>query len=443
MVSKVNPNFPIPGLDQSSKGFRDNFATIKKEIEAVQGTTIQLTGGVLSNPIQIGDTGSIVIETAINGNVLAIAGPNRAIQFNDAGQLTGDSRLVFDNDTGTVGIGTNMPNQFVKLDVAGKARFVESVEITQNVVVGSSYLSLKTPTGNIAIINSGASGQIGSVTATNVHIMTNSVNRITVSPTGNVGIGTAQPTVSLDIRSNTSDMARFRNSLALSDTMVRFSTSQVGSTVSLGLEHINSNKLGGIRINSSGTVSIHTGASSGATLTTSTARISIDDAGKVGIGSSVPAYVLDVNGSFRSKGITDQSDNVVAAVGINNPDPQYELDVIGNIAKTQATVSNCPYVAVGTTATVIDVWPMDSYRSARYTIQVTNGTDPAEQVDIYDYVVVHANGAALGQQFNYFSSGIVPLGTVSVNAVSGYIEVSFTGAAANNAVRLDKTYIVR
>ena len=58
--SKVNPNFPLPGIDQPSKGFRDNFAIIKQEIEALQGKTIQLVGDVISVPVVLGSGNSVV-----------------------------------------------------------------------------------------------------------------------------------------------------------------------------------------------------------------------------------------------------------------------------------------------------------------------------------------------------------------------------------------------
>jgi hypothetical protein len=58
--SRVNPNFPLPGLDQPSKGFRDNFTIIKQEIEALQGKQIQLTGDVQGGPIQLGSGASVV-----------------------------------------------------------------------------------------------------------------------------------------------------------------------------------------------------------------------------------------------------------------------------------------------------------------------------------------------------------------------------------------------
>ena len=80
VVSRVNPNFPLPGIDQPSKGFRDNFAIIKSEIEALQGKTIQLSGDVVSNPVLIDSgTGPVLLianskvfrDTFSNGDLVA------------------------------------------------------------------------------------------------------------------------------------------------------------------------------------------------------------------------------------------------------------------------------------------------------------------------------------------------------------------------------------
>ena len=62
--SQVNPNYPVPGISQSSKGHRDNYSIIKTEIENLQSKTIQLTGDVTSNAVIIdGGTDPIVIQT--------------------------------------------------------------------------------------------------------------------------------------------------------------------------------------------------------------------------------------------------------------------------------------------------------------------------------------------------------------------------------------------
>lgn len=61
VISRVNPNFPIPGIDQSSRGFRDNFLTIKTEIENLQSKSITLIGDVNSQPILLDSGASPVI----------------------------------------------------------------------------------------------------------------------------------------------------------------------------------------------------------------------------------------------------------------------------------------------------------------------------------------------------------------------------------------------
>jgi hypothetical protein len=68
VISKVNPNFPIPGVDQSTKGFRDNFNTIKTEIENLQSKTITLVGDVTSLPTIV-DSGTSGIVIDVIGNV--------------------------------------------------------------------------------------------------------------------------------------------------------------------------------------------------------------------------------------------------------------------------------------------------------------------------------------------------------------------------------------
>lgn len=66
--SRVNPNFPIPGVDNSSKGFRDNFSVIKNEIENLQSKAIVLSGEVSSQPTAI-DSGSGPINVSTTGRV--------------------------------------------------------------------------------------------------------------------------------------------------------------------------------------------------------------------------------------------------------------------------------------------------------------------------------------------------------------------------------------
>lgn len=124
--SNVNPNFPIPGIDQSSRGFRDNFTTIKKEIESLQGKNIQIVGGIQSDPIQIGnDDGDIILS--VSGNITP-GGSNLSIQYNANGTL-GGSEMYFNNNR--FGIGTNNPSQ--PLEIVGNIK-ITNTSVTSGIL---------------------------------------------------------------------------------------------------------------------------------------------------------------------------------------------------------------------------------------------------------------------------------------------------------------------
>ena len=81
VLSRVNPNYPIPGIDQSSKGFRDNFATIKGEIENLQGKTITLVGAITGGPVMI-DSGPDPITLVTVGKSYTMPFTNSSLLAN-------------------------------------------------------------------------------------------------------------------------------------------------------------------------------------------------------------------------------------------------------------------------------------------------------------------------------------------------------------------------
>lgn len=105
--SNINPNFPIPGVDQSSRGFRDNFSIIKQEIENLQSKNIQIVGAMVSDPIEIGNSQSDIVIHVDAGNIQA-SGSNLSVQYNLNSVMTG-SQMYYNN--GRVGINTSTPSQ--------------------------------------------------------------------------------------------------------------------------------------------------------------------------------------------------------------------------------------------------------------------------------------------------------------------------------------------
>lgn len=441
--SNINPNYPIPGLDQSSKGFRDNFAIIKREIEEIQGTTIQFAGGIISDPYMLGSSSSLVIDTVVNGAIIGLDPPAQAIQYNENGLLKGNVNLTYDSSNISVGLGTVPVNIKGSLSTVGPVSCGGNIVINETDLSTPAYVRLVTPTNNAVLSLSNTDNVLtfGTGITGNIQIVTAGTEQIRIDTNGNVGIGTTDLSARLSIIGNSKDLGRLYTNPPLSDSIFRLSTSDVTSTIGLGLEHRGFGWLGGLRINAQGTVSIHTGESQDGYLSTSSAAIAIDTAGSVGIGSFAPSYNLDINGTLRSKGITDPSTDFDKKVGINNLNPYYTLDVVGDVASSGAGISTvAPIVTIDTNPIVIDSWPTNEFRTARYTVHAVSGTIPTEVVNIWEILLYHANDTAYLNTITNFDTG-GSIGTITALVSAGFMDLSFTGVAPGIRIKLAKMYV--
>lgn len=275
--SRVNPNFPIPGIDQSSRGFRDNFAIIKQEIENLQSKRIQVTGAFISNPVEVGNNiNDIIIPINVNLSNVQAAGSNLAVQYNFNGSITG-SEIYY--DAGKVGINTSTPAQ--------------ALHVIGNIIVQSTSPVTTSQFGSNLRINTTAQFTTMSVDHTNL-IVVNNANLA-------VGIGTS-PSTTFDLYSSNSDVAVFRASKNNNDNTIRATTSQSNSTLGVALEQRASNKLGGLRIDQNGNISIHVNENMGSNLSNASRVINILTNNNVGIGSMIPKNQLDVQGNAHITG---------------------------------------------------------------------------------------------------------------------------------------------
>jgi hypothetical protein len=275
--SNVNPNYPIPGIDQSSRGFRDNFATIKQEIENLQSKNIQLAGSLISEPAQIGNgTGDIIIPVAVSLNNIQAAGSNLSVQYNLNNVISG-SHLYYNN--GSVGVGTSVPSQ--TLSVIGNIAVIAPTDTT--------FLQF----GNNLTINASSATTTFDINAANVIV----VNNNTLS----VGIGSA-PQATLDVWSRTNDVAIVRALLNNQDNSIRYTTSETNATLGLTFEQRNTNRVGGMRMDQNGNVTLHAGEDMDANLSNASRIITMLPNRNVGINNTNPRQTLDVSGNVAISG---------------------------------------------------------------------------------------------------------------------------------------------
>lgn len=443
--SNVNPNYPIPGLDQSSKGFRDNFATIKKEIESLQETSIQITGALVSNTYYIGASQSIAINTTLDITDISIPAPDNAIQFNKNSKLTGDLNLIFDSGNISVGIGTSLPNPSYGIDCTRSIRTVGEVVINQTTPAMGANLIISTANTTVMFSNYDDHVEIGTESNVALDIITNSESRIFIDYNGNVGLNTRDPSATLHVVSRQPQIAHFYTPVSNYHNIFRLTTGGTNSTASFGVENIFGNTLGGMRMHQNGTLSLHTNEQAGSYLSTNSVKLAITKTGLVGIGNFSPIYKLDVNGTFRSQGIFDVSTPLKTSVGISKSNPDYALDVNGDISTSNAFISSVDPLTVDNVWMTIDAMPTTTFRSARYTIQIFN--NDLQEVNLIECLVTHIDGdpyLEIIQQYQFPPPGS-SLGTLQVvrDVINqDYIELQYQGLNLGNRVRLTKFYIL-
>lgn len=346
--SKINPNFPIPGIDQSSKGFRDNFGIIKREIENLQGKRIQLVGSLISEPTEIGaGTQDVIVPVIVDLSNVQAAGSNLAVQYNFNGLISG-SQMFWHTDK--LGINTNNPQ--TNLDVVGNIKVQSTNPLTSFVFGQHLSLTSDAATSNILI------DQIAALCIDNS-------NR-------NIGIGTA-PTVRFELATDQNDVARFHAYKNNSDNSLRFSTTPTNATIGLVLEQRSANSVGGMRLDQNGNISIHVAESMDANLSDASRVILIRPNNNVGIGSMSPKNQLDVSGNTLVSG----------HIGIGTQPNSNSISVSGNIEIQNTTATAGIFFADGSFQTVAGGGGVTAsgdrtitlYDIGRYVVSTTAGVE--------------------------------------------------------------------
>jgi hypothetical protein len=424
--SLVNPNYPVPGIDQSSKGFRDNFSAIKVEIENLQSKNIVLVGDASGNAIIDGGTGDVVINTVVAVANAAAGGVNYSVQYNALGVVSGDTALQYDYDTQTLIIDVTMPDTNYALDTnATKIHNFLAIQGDFNeAVLNITGVDAGYPTVSLSSTNNSSVGQANlnianadSITADTLNIQFNGINAAQFNLNG-LAVGAVSqaaaggPSGYLEVYADgQADIGNFYSIYPNSDNGVRLETADANSTVGVVLQQTASDWVAGMRIGQTGNLTLHTGLNNDANLDDSSIVVLVDKSGRMGIG------------------ITE---------------PQSRLDVDGGIQWNLPNTANAAPVSVGVIGVAIDSWSLLDYRSADYTVQVINSVGDVEITKLLvmhqdgdDYQLIYANLNST----NTNPMGPPTLGTILAANDGSMMQLIYSGNAAGNTVKVDATYI--
>ena len=358
---KATDSFTISAWIYADSDFTDVGNILdKRRMNYEEGYSLHIdTDGVNAIRFQIEDTGSTNPVVRTGSNVLNPGQWNYVVGVRD---VESDQLLVYTNgvfrksitDTTTATLETTASLTIGKGGAESAAEFFNG-SIDEVMVYKRALTAEEIRTHYLRGSGHGASGAI---TADKFRVVNTSGDvKFIINDDGRVGIGTTSPGARLDIESNgtgTTIFAQFRNRendvnanthlylgndlrTNTGDIWVASSTySNSGFTHLADAMAVSSSGAGGLVLMASGTTGNITFITGGQAA--SFEKMRIDNAGNVGIGTTKPATVLDVQGKANFTGnfsVMNGSDtiffvdNTSNRVGIGTSSPRGNLDVLG------------------------------------------------------------------------------------------------------------------
>lgn len=293
---------------------------------------------------QRGDGGANTVIMGVNTQAQFYLQNNSGVSSGGLFFQTSNARPMYFTG-GNVGIGTSNPGY--ALDVTGTGNFTTSIttgalystnQTTTNIVATASTITNLSVPGTLTVVNITSTNLVETnITATTIIITggslnatfnSNTIGSIITTSSGNVGIGTTSPGAALDISGNLSIQKIGYNAVGPTLRLLRAGANYGGAIWVSYYSNIGDDIMAfGIGNNSEPTNS-------------SNIKMIIRRDGLIGMGTSNPAFNLDVNGTTRVvSGLTSPfNSNTVGNifttggnVGINITTPAFGLDVNGTI----------------------------------------------------------------------------------------------------------------
>jgi len=252
----------LDGLDSTQFTLTSSFAAQTASFTAFTSSINSFSASILSYTASQNITnGTFTTTSSFNAQTASFTAFTASVNSFTASQLVLNGKYATTGSNTFTGIQTINSNLVVTGSITAQTLVVQTITSSVDFVTGST--------------------RFGSILA-NTHVFSGSVTMnpggLFVSSSGNVGIGNTNPSFALTIQADNTDMISWRSP-----------SYEVGR---LGLDSTNAH--GAIFLYSSGSRAIQISAKPGA--------YTYFNAGNVGIGTSSPAYTLDVTGTGRFTG---------------------------------------------------------------------------------------------------------------------------------------------
>jgi hypothetical protein len=226
------------------------------------------------------------VQFAKDGTTAGVIGTASGGMFFGTGSFEAERMRI--DSSGNVGIGTSSPTQL--LTVAGNGRFTSGS--------GNRYVVVESgATSSLQLATDGTASYVYGVGAVPLIFATNSAERMRIDSAGLVAIGTSTPAGRVTIAAP----AATTNDLVLNGSTTSGAWTQYANTG--GSFYVGLDSSAGANFGAAYSANLyHGGAYPMIFWTTGLERMRIDSSGRVGIGTSSPAYRLDVNGSLVANG---------------------------------------------------------------------------------------------------------------------------------------------